>query len=204
MLLLSICNDLLVNNSLGKHLRYFDANLKMSWFTPFSGVRFLPKYFGSFWQFWTNLMSVVRMLDGGFQQIAIWKTSHHSCDPISCLCLKRLNSYTKSNTFKRSKVFFWQDSFQRVLWRRLWFSARHDRCKRRWSRRSPGGSQSHWWNNTPLSFDYDMKMVSLLVRTDMKRSPRHRWAPRSQTETSAAAPCSCSSTCAASSRPTPF
>ena len=69
------------------------------------------------------------------------------------------------------KFFLWQDSFQRVVWRRLWFSARHDRCKRRWSRRSPGGSRSHGWNNTPPSFDYDMKMLSLTVRTDMKRSP---------------------------------
>ena len=72
---------------------------------------------------------------------------------------------------KGQKFFLWQDSFQRVVWRRLWFSARHDRCKRRWSRRSPGGSRSHGWNITPPSFDYDMKMLSLTVRTDMKRSP---------------------------------
>ena len=72
---------------------------------------------------------------------------------------------------KGQKFFLWQDSFQRVVWRRLWFSARHDRCKRRRSRRSPGGSRSHRWNNTPPSFDYDMKMLSLTVRTDMKRSP---------------------------------
>ena len=72
---------------------------------------------------------------------------------------------------KGQKFFLWQDSFQRVVWRRLWFSARHDRCKRRWSRRSPGGSRSQGWNNTPPSFDYDMKMLSLTVRTDMKRSP---------------------------------
>ena len=72
---------------------------------------------------------------------------------------------------KGQKFFLWQDSFQRVVWRRLWFSARHDRCKRRWSRRSPGGSRSQGWNNTPPSFDFDMKMVSLTVRTDMKRSP---------------------------------
>ena len=72
---------------------------------------------------------------------------------------------------KGQKFFLWQDSFQRVVWRRLWFSARNDRCKRRRSRRSPGGSRSHGWNITPPSFDYDMKMLSLLVRTDMKRSP---------------------------------